>query len=98
MSFVRGGKGELSKSRITLLLSPQEEVQVQYRNAKAARGFLPGGTTQNAFAFSVRKQIKQDFEIQAWVQHEKWKAPLYQAGLQSNTVASFQVTRFPRNS
>jgi hypothetical protein len=93
-----GRQGKGGQAWLTYHLSPREEVQVQYRYAKAATGFLPGGTTQNDFAFMIRKRVKKDFEIQAWIQHERWKAPLYQAGLQSNTAASFQVSWFPRDS
>jgi hypothetical protein len=37
----------------------------------------------------------KDYELRGWLQFERWKAPLYQPGLQSDTVASFQFTWFP---
>ena len=90
-----GRQGKGGQAWLTYHLSPQEEIQFQYRNAKAAPDFLPGGTTQNDFAIEVVKRLRRDFELRGWVQYEKWKAPIYETGLQSDTVATFQVTWFP---
>jgi hypothetical protein len=81
---------------LTYHLSPREDVQFSYRNAKAAKDFIPGGTTQNSFQFSAVKRIHEDFELRGLVQYEGWKAPVYKPGLQSNTAVAFQVTWFPR--
>ena len=90
-----GRQGKGGQAWLTYHLSPREEVQFQYRNAKASSAFLPGGTTQNDFAMQVVKQVHTDFELRGWVQYERWKAPLYEPGLYSDTVAEFQVTWFP---
>jgi len=90
-----GREGKGGQAWLTYHLSPQEQVQFQYRNAKAANGFIPGGTTQNDFAVEVVKRVRKDFELRGWVQYERWKAPIYEPGLQSDTVASFRVTWFP---
>jgi hypothetical protein len=71
-------------------------VQFSYRNAKAAKDFIPGGTTQNSFQISAVKRIHEDFELRGLVQYESWKAPVYKPGLQSSTAVAFQVTWFPR--
>jgi hypothetical protein len=89
-----GRQGKGGQAWLTYHLSPEEDVEFQYRNAKAASAFLPGGTTQNDFAVQVVKRVRKDFELRGWVQYEQWKAPLYEPGLQSDTVATFQVTWF----
>lgn len=89
-----GRQGKGGQAWLTYHLSPQEEVQFQYRNAKASSAFLPGGTTQNDFAFQVVKRVRTDFELRGWLQFERWKAPLYEPGLQSDTTAALQVTWF----
>ncbi len=91
-----GRQGKGGQAWLTYHLSPQEEVQFMYRNAKAANGFLPGGTTQNDYMFLVCKRVKKDIEIQGWVQYENWKAPLYGPDSHSNASASVQVTWFPQ--
>jgi hypothetical protein len=80
---------------LTYHLSPREDVQFSYRNAKAAKDFIPGGTTQNSFQFSAVKRIHEDFELRGLVQYEGWKAPVYKPGLQNNTAVAFQITWFP---
>ena len=89
-----GRQGKGGQAWLTYHLSPQEEVQFQYRNAKAATAFIPGGTTQNDFAVQVVKRIQKDFELRGWVQFERWKAPLYEPGLHSDNTAALQVTWF----
>jgi hypothetical protein len=81
---------------LTYHLSPREDMQFSYRNAKAAKDFIPGGTTQNSFQFSAIKRIHEDFELRGLLQYENWKAPVYQPGSRSNTAVGFQVTWFPR--
>ena len=89
-----GRQGKGGQAWLTYHLSPQEQVQFQYRNAKASSAFLPGGTTQNAFAVQAVKRVRKDFELLGWIQYERWKAPLYEQGLQSDTIAAFQVSGF----
>jgi hypothetical protein len=89
-----GRQGKGGQAWLTYHLSPQEEVQFQYRNAKAASAFITGGTTQNDFAVQATKRVRTDFELRGWVQYERWKAPKYETGLHSDTVATFQITWF----
>jgi hypothetical protein len=70
-------------------------VQFSYRNAKAAKDFIPGGTTQNSAQVSAVKRIREDFELRGLVQYESWKAPVYKPESQSSTAVAFQVTWFP---
>jgi hypothetical protein len=90
-----GREGKGGQAWLTYHLSPQEDIQFMYRNAKAAKVFIPGGTTQNDYAVEVRKRILKDFEILGTVQYEGWKAPIYMPGAQSDTTADVQITWFP---
>jgi hypothetical protein len=89
-----GRESKGGQAWLTYHLSPREDVQFSYRNAKAAKDFIPGGTTQNLFQVSAIKRIHEDFELRGLVQYEGWKAPVYKPGLQSNTAVAFQVTWF----
>jgi hypothetical protein len=93
-----GRQGKGGQAWLTYHLSPQEEVQFMYRNAKAASAFIPGGTTQNDYSFLVQKRVGKNIEIRGSVQYEGWKAPIYKTGAQSNTTAAAQITWFPRES
>jgi hypothetical protein len=90
-----GREGKGGQAWLAYHLSPQEEIQFMYRNAKAAKVFIPGGTTQNDYSVQVRKRMMKTVEILGTVQYEGWKAPIYLTGAQSDTSASFQVTWFP---
>lgn len=93
-----GRQGKGGQAWLTYHLSPQEELQFTYRNAKAANAFIPGGTTQNDFTFLVTKRLRKEIEIRGWIQYEGWKAPIYKTGVQSDTSATAQVTWFPHES
>ena len=90
---------------LTWHLSPQEQIQFSYRTDKVpqqftnshgvVKGFLPGGTTQNDYQFNVVKRIHKDIELNGWVQYERWVAPIYKPGPQSDTTAQVQITWRP---
>ena len=90
-----GREAKGGQAWLTYHLSPEEQVQISYRNAKAAKDFIPSGTTQNSFQVSAIKRIQRDFEVRGWLQYEEWKAPVYKAGGQSDTAVAMQITWFP---
>ena len=89
----RDAKG--GQAWLTYNLSANENVQFMYRNAKADIKFIPGGTTQNVYELSVTKRFMKDIEVKGWFQHEGWKAPIYQPGLQSDNMISAQIRWYP---
>jgi hypothetical protein len=90
-----GREGKGGQAWLTYHLSPNESVQASYRTAKAAKDFIPGGTTQNDFSVDVVKRLTKDLEIHGWVQHERWFVPLLKPGAQSDTSTALQVTFYP---
>jgi len=87
----KGGQGW-----ITYHLSGNEWLQVGVRNQKAARDFIPGGTTLNDISFQVVKRIGKDFEVNGNFAYERWKAPIYLSRQQTVTTTSIQLTWFPQ--
>lgn len=71
----KGGQGW-----ITYHLSGDEWLQAGFRNQKAAKDFIPGGTTLNDFDFEVVKRIRKDLELDGSFTAERWKAPVYPTG------------------
>jgi Capsule assembly protein Wzi len=90
-----GREGKGGQAWLTYHLSPQEYVQASFQHKKDAKDFIPSGTTQNSFDIRAIKRIQEHVEISAEVQHEWWKAPVYQPGQQADTVAKFQLTLYP---
>lgn len=91
-----GREAKGGQAWMTYHLSGNEWVQVSYLNKKTPKDFIAGGTTQNQFRVDVVKRIRPDIEINAWFQHESWKAPIYLPGAQSNNAFTMQVTFFPK--
>jgi Capsule assembly protein Wzi len=91
-----GREGKGGQAWLTYWLSPKESIQVGYRNAKVAAGFLPGGTTQNDFSLRAVVKIKTDLELTSFAQYEAWKAPLLAPGRMSDFTGSVQLTYFPK--
>jgi hypothetical protein len=87
-----GRESKGGQAWLTYHLSPNEQIQLSYRNAKAAKDFIPGGTTQNSIEGSVTKRLTKQIEVQGWVQDEGWKAPIYKPGKQNDLSTAVQVT------
>lgn len=80
---------------ITYHLSGNEWLQVSARNQKAAKDFIPGGTTLNDFGFQVVKRLHRDLELNGRFTHEQWNAPVYLPGRHAVTTTYLQVTWYP---
>ena len=90
-----GREAKGGQAWLTYHLSGQEWVQLEYLNKKNAKDFV-GGTTQNEFKVEVVKRLTPQLELDAWAQYERWKAPIYKTGSQSDTVVTGQLTWYPR--
>ena len=87
---------------ITYHLSGNEWIQASWRGQKAAKDFIPGGTTLNDFNLQTVKRIGKDFEINGNFTLEHWKTPVYPTGTpvypapeQTVTTTNIQFTWFP---
>ena len=80
---------------VTYHLSGNEWIQAGYRHQKAAKDFIPGGTTLNDFNVQVVKRLGKDIELNGNFTLEHWKAPVYLANQQTVTATTIQLTWFP---
>ena len=102
-----GREAKGGQAWLTYHLSGDEYVQVEYLNKKNPKDFIRtpvvefgpyglAGTTQNDVKVSVVKRFHHDdVELNGWFQYEKWNAPIYKPGPQSDTTTAVQVTFFP---
>jgi hypothetical protein len=81
---------------LTYHLSGNEWIDVQWMHKQTPKDFIPGGTTQSQFRIDVVKRIRPQIELNAWFQHERWVAPIYLPGVQTNNTTTFQLTWFPK--
>ena len=91
-----GREAKGGQAWLTWHLSGNEWVQAEYLYKKTAKDFIAGGTTQGQFRVDVVKRIGPDVEVNGWFQHERWVAPIYMTGAQSNNTVTVQVTFFPK--
>src|SRR6266568_3294228 len=61
---------------LTYWISPREQVQAQYRDAKLDSLLRAGGGTQTDFSIKLVKRISRDFELNSTVQYERWLIPM----------------------
>jgi hypothetical protein len=93
-----GREAKGGQAWLTYHLSGNEFIQLEYMDKKTPKDFIPGGTTQGQFKAEVVKRLSKNIELDAWLQYERWKAPIYIPGNNANsdTAVAFQVTYFPR--
>jgi hypothetical protein len=89
----KGGQGW-----ITYHLSGNEWIQASVRSQKAAKDFIPGGTTLTDFNFQVVKRIGQNLEINGNFTYEQYKAPVYLPSEQKVTNTTIQITWYPNRN
>ena len=89
---------------LTYHLSGNEWIEVGARHQKAAKDFIPGGTTLNDINFKVVKRFGKDFELNGNFAYERWLAPIYPTGTatrpasqQTVTTTTIQLTWFPKD-
>jgi Capsule assembly protein Wzi len=92
-----GREGTGIQARSTYWFSPRNTLQVGYRHAKVASDFIPGGETVNDGSVKADWWIRQDLSVSAFVQYEKWLAPILAPTSQTNWTSSVEVTFWPRS-
>ena len=94
---------------LTYNISPQEHIQLVYRNVKADKNFLPdgvptdpgsnaftpGGTTQNAGTLDLVKRITPDFGVHLALEAERWRVPVYEVGRHSDALVWAEIVWYP---
>ncbi|MES2392097.1 MAG: capsule assembly Wzi family protein [Acidobacteriota bacterium] len=91
-----GREAKGGQAWLTYHLSADDSIQIEYLNKKTPKDFIPGGTTQNQFKVEVIKHLRPELEMDAWFQYERWVAPIFKTGNQSDSVIAAQFTWFPR--
>jgi hypothetical protein len=91
-----GREAKAGNAWLTYHLSGNEWVQAEYMYKKTPKDFIRDGTTQHQFTVNVIKNLRPNIQLDAWLQYERWKAPIYKVGQQSNVVVAGQITFYPK--
>jgi hypothetical protein len=97
-----GREAKGGQAWLTYHLSGNEWISVEYLHKKNAKDFIKTvnpnveyGTTQDSVRIDLVKRFTRDIEVSAWVQVERFKAPIWLPGQQGSTTGAFQVTWYP---
>jgi len=93
-----GREGKGGQAWVTYWLNPKSRIVFGYRDAKSNNYFVPHGTSQADGNVRAILRIKNDVELNAFAQYERWKIPLLKPGAQSEFTSSVQLTWYPKLS
>jgi hypothetical protein len=91
-----GREAKGGQAWLTWHLSGNEWIQASWRGQKAAKDFIPGGTTINDVGVQVVKRLGEELEIKGNYTHEVYLIPIYLSGKQSVNNTTIQLTWYPR--
>lgn len=92
-----GRQGQGFQAQSTYWFSPRNTLQFGYRHAKVASSFIPGSETLNDGSAKVDWWMRHDLSVSAFLQYEKWLAPVLAPTAQTNWTSSVEVTFWPRS-
>ena len=90
-----GREGKGGQAWLTWHPRPAESVQLEYRYAKAASDFIPGGTTQHSLGVNTLFRPRPNLEIRASAEGQVWRVPLVANGPQKTFLGTIQIQYFP---
>lgn len=90
-----GRQGRGGQAWATYWLSPQSQVELNFRHSETDREFIGGGRL-NDFGGRAAFMLRPDLSVSAFVQYEQWNFPALSAHPESNFTSSVQLTFYPR--
>jgi hypothetical protein len=90
-----GREGHGYQAWSTYHASARNWIQFGYRHADVASDFIPGGGNINDASVNANWWIRNDLNVSALLQYEKWNYPLLSPTPQTNWTSSVQVQFYP---
>lgn len=91
-----GRQGSGYQGWSTYHFSSRSNIQFGYRHAQVSKDFIPGGETLNDGSVKANWWLRNDLDISAFVQYEKWRAAVLAPGPQTNWTSSIEVSFQPQ--
>jgi hypothetical protein len=92
-----GREGHGYQAWTTYHASARNWIQFQYRHADVASEFIPSGGNINDASVNFNWWIRNNVNVSALLQYEKWNYPLLAPTPQTNWTTSFQVQFYPQS-
>jgi membrane-associated phospholipid phosphatase len=80
----------------TYWLSPRNSVQVGYRKAHVDQTFIPSGGNIQDFSVRATFRLGPEMEVNTLLQYERWNFPVLSPLAGPDTVASVELTYYPK--
>lgn len=81
----------------TYWFGERNTIQLAYRHATVSGEFIPSGETLNDGSLSVDWWLHDNIQLHAFVQYEKWAAPVLAPAPQRNWTSSVALTFWPKS-
>src|SRR5579872_3008032 len=90
-----GRQGQGAQAWTTYWLSAKNKLQLNFRHQKVSPQFIAGGGSLTDLGASVDLWVDSNFDVSAWVQHERWLFPAIQPNISKNVTAALQISIVP---
>jgi membrane-associated phospholipid phosphatase len=91
-----GRQGQGADAWTRYWINPKSKVQFNFRHQKVSKEFLLYGGSLTDFGVSGDYRLTSNFDLSAWVQHERWLFPVIQSNVSRNVTASVQISFEPQ--
>ena len=91
-----GREGKGYQAWTTYHLTPRSSIQFSVRNAKIAKDFIPGGSTQWDWNVTADLWAHKQLEVKSFLQYETWLIPVLAPTRQNDFTTSVQLTWWPK--
>ena len=91
-----GREGKGIQAWTTYSFSSRNNIQFGYRQAKVAKDFIPDGETVQNGSVKLNWLATGNVTLSAYVQYERWLAPILAPGPQTNWASSVEMTFSPK--
>jgi len=92
-----GREGTAYQATSTYHFSPKNTLQFNFRRALVDADFVPGGVSTSDGSVKVNWWVRHELSASAFVQYERWVAPLLAPTAQTNWSSSLEIAFWPRS-
>jgi hypothetical protein len=90
-----GRQGQGAQAWTNYWFNARNKLQLNFRHQKVSPQFIAGGGSLTDFGASVDLWVHSNFDVSAWIQHERWLFPAIQPDASTNVTAALQISIEP---
>ncbi len=90
-----GREAKGGQAWLTYNMAANQWIQLEFLTKQTPKDFITGGVHQNDYKVDFVKRLRPDIELNAWLQFERWKAPVPLSANTTPLVVIGGPTYFP---